>query len=198
MPVYDHANENPGDAASDAAVSSGNQHSSVVSETLAHNAEILASDIKPAVEDDKIARKEYDGRRVIAQSIILYVDQTTGRIAGIGSHEKLAREGQMKRTSGTGSLESDATGIPQAVLDDPNTVRINAWFEQAVDSIDAGELLEIQRPESWPRNDRVRLSARSLEHAPLEQLIPEAIERGILLKSIEDYNQTPEPKLVTP
>jgi hypothetical protein len=103
---------------------------------LRRNVEILSDDVKPALKDDRMAIKNYEGQRVFARSMILYVDRSKGRIVGIGSHEKIAREeliaqgmvreGRLPVAPEPSDLEEAATGLPREILEDPNTARINA------------------------------------------------------------------------
>lgn len=165
-----------------------------IGETLAHNASMLAN-IEPVLENDSVVAKEYDDQRVFATPVVLYVDRSTGSIEGLGSHEKIARtRSQAVAGAEPGAIEALATGLPQVMIDDPNTVRVYAWFERALltAKTEKPDVYTIQRPASWVRNDRVRLSQRSLSHHPLEKSIPEGIERGIFLKSIDEHNQEAE------
>lgn len=200
MPVYDHEQEKPHITVEQPGASFDDQPNSAVAETFVHNAEMLVRPVSTAVEDDRVVGRSYEGQRIFARPLILYVDATTGRIEGVGSHEKIAREKHMSHASGVATtVEAEATGVAKEVLDDPNIARIDAWFEQALLSSEVapGEW-RIQRPQSWVRNDRIRLSERSLTFTPLEQALPEDIERGMFLKSIADHNAREESAVFVP
>jgi hypothetical protein len=167
-----------------------------VAEILAGNVATLASDAREAVRHDAGRLKEYEGRRVMARAMVLYIDSTTGAIKGIGSHESLERTNRRltpyaQQYVEPSAIEAEATGLPVEMLADPTTTRINAWYEVPLGTqIEPGKSV-IEKPASWARDERIRLSQNSFKSHPLEVAIPDPIERGVFLKSIDDYNQMP-------
>lgn len=163
-----------------------------VQETLRHNSEVLNDCLRPPVRDG-VYVKEYEGVRCFASPMIIFVDSTSGVIHGVGSASVIDRiEAQQPADTPLEFSEEKATGIARDVLEDPSTARVCIWFEEAVEMRKSWlGVIRSYKPESWARGTRIILNKVANRLEPLEELMPDPIERGILLQSLDEYNQRP-------
>jgi len=169
--------------------------------TIAYNIamlESLSSVLSPHAEGGVTV----EGRPCSTAPAILYVDKTTGRIEGVGSVVAIKRERREMSASAEPevvAVEEAATGLPGELLSSLNTARVHVWRQHAIQYEEMeGLARRVVRPSSWPRNDRVILSEANLRRTPLEDLLPNADQRDVYLKSVEAYNSMPQSDIVRP
>lgn len=180
----------------------GEDPAKVVQETYDINAKMLGEKMDPATRPSTIYEVYIDGTRCMAYTVNLYVDVSTGRITDIKTVEDEQREAQKKN----GHYLDDGKGFlaPVVTLDgvttEPpeGTVKVPVMYAKTFPLSGArysDDKIYVDRPRPWVRNDQIILDMQR-EGVELDALITDPIERGILLKSIDDHNITAEPAVV--
>jgi hypothetical protein len=174
----------------------------IVQETFDINAKMLGKQLDLATRPSTMYVKRFDGKKCPSYPVNLYVDVSTGRITEIKTVEDEYREAQKNNDyfldDGGGILtpavllEQVSPTLPEGTVRVPITYARTFILPHARQSKDK---IYVDRPDSWVRNDQIILDTQR-EGVELDALITDPIERGILLKSIDDHNITAEPAVV--
>ncbi len=176
-----------------------------VADALNHNSEILASKVKSVVDNVLAFLGIVDNKKCFSYPIILHVDRTSGRIVDITSVEaerrkKAFEDGFFQESDMPTGIVNPAVSTEVEDVANSDIVMVPASRLTAFPNLDSnaphpeGKIL-VDRPESWNRNDQVTLKEDVLRS--IENLIPDPIERGVFLKSLDSYNNAPEPAEVS-
>jgi hypothetical protein len=170
-----------------------------------HNQTVLTTEVEKAGQGAAVYSCEVEGKRCFGKPMNLYVEHTNGKILAVTSIEKEKREKAYAR--GNFAISSAFPNVIYPVTDNNNDqpifgdiAKIAVWYQFAYPILDKtkqtlkGKIL-IDRPESWSGNNQIILSDEFME-APINVLLSDPLDRGVFLKSLENFNATEEPNYV--